>query len=422
MKNVQIPGTPRRSPHPARTDSGLRPTAVRIVAPGRDRRLPLRLLSFVSATALLCGTAAAQNDFTFGRSLLGSAPTGGSAETIDVNRAGLGFAVQAGHYAGNTIGRLDSASLFGLSPYVNIGDGLLFGDSRLLYSNSGGLAWSFGAGYRHYVIEWDTIFGVNSYYDQDDLTNAQFKQWSIGAELISNSWEARGNFYSPFGETSTQTGTRVDAGSAAFVGNNISFTRINTFAEALRGFDAEIGWLMPGRISERLDLRAFGGGYFYEGNGLPGFSGWSGRIQSDLGDRLELGLKVTDDEIFHTNVMFNATVHFGGFHSQEHTQSSSIQRMAEPVRRNLNIVATTSDVALPGQIARKADGTPFTVIHVNSNDTAGPFIGTVEDPLQSLAAGLTTPGADIVFVHAGSVFNTAPENLVVLADDQNLFG
>ena len=85
----------------------------------------------------------------------------------------------------------------------------------------------------------------------------------------------------------------------------ITYSRIDTFAEALKGFDAEAGFLLPGELSERFDLRAFGGGYHYEGTNIPGFSGWSSRLQADIGGWLEVGLKVTDDKLFDTTVSFN---------------------------------------------------------------------------------------------------------------------
>ena len=393
-----------------------------------NRSGPLRPgLAVVSLLALVIMFAsdaamAADEAFTFGRTSIGTAPSGAAGGTIiDSNRNGLGFSARAGHEAGGTVGRNESVSLFGLSPYVNIGNGLLFGDSRLTYANNGGLAWSFGGGYRHYITAWDAVVGGYGYVDRDQITGASFRQWSVGGEILADDWESRFNWYQPTGNTSTQTGTRIDPGSAVFEESRVLFDRINTFAEALQGFDAEVGFRLPGKCSERFDIRAFGGGYQYEGAGLPAFTGFSTRLQADVGDWLELGLKLTDDEVFHTNVTFGAIVHFGGFHSQEHTSRCAMQRLAEPVRRNLNIASAVSDVTVGGEVARAADGTELTIIHVNSNAPAG-GTGTVEMPFNSLATGLAVPGADVVFTHAGSIFDLPPDNLVVLEADQNLFG
>lgn len=385
---------------------------------------PLRAATLVVCISVLPtpfqGAAQAQ-DFSFGRSPVGTVPSGSASGTVvDSNRQGLGLSIRGGHSAGGTVGRNQSASILGVSPYLNIGDGLLFSDSRFTYANDGGLAWSFGGGYRQYITAWDTVVGGYGYFDRDQISGAHFKQWSVGAELISQRWEARANFYQPFGETSEQTASRVDTTSVTFVDQNIQFTPINTFAEALEGYDAEFGFLFPGKFSERVDLRGFGGGYSYEGVGQSRFAGFSARLQADIGEWLELGLKLTDDEVFHTNVTFNAIVHFGSFESQDHTKRSAIQRMAEPVRRNLNIASNISDIRGAAQIALKADGTPFVIAHVDSSAPAG-GTGAVNSPFNQLQIGLSAP-ADIVFTHAGSTFAAAPDNSVALADNQSLFG
>jgi hypothetical protein len=387
-------------------------------------RNPNRWLKKLSQAAalvsLMAGSQTAYSQdggFTFGRT-----PTGSASEVVDSNTNGLGVTFRGGHMAGSTVGREESITHINLMPYVSINDGMLFGDSRLLRANKGDLGWSFGGGYRHYIQDWDVVVGGNGYYDHDGLTGADLQQWSAGAEILAHGWEMRGNYYQTFGDTFSLVGQRIDQNSAAFAGNNITFTRIDTFAEALKGFDAEAGILLPGDIAERFDLRAFGGGYFYEGENIDGFAGWSTRLQADIGRWLELGLKLTDDEVFSTTLSFNAAVYFGGFESQEHTKRSAIQRFRDPVRRNMNVVASTSDTLAPGQIAIDPnDNLPFTVAHVNSNDLIGPFNGTVENPFANLTQGLGA-NTDIVFVHAGSQFNAAPQNVVSLLPSQKLIG
>lgn len=376
-----------------------------------------RAAALISLVAGVQSATAQDEPFTYGRT-----PSGSASEVVDSNRHGLGVLFRGGHMAGDTVGRDDSISHISLAPYVNIDNSFLFGDTRLMRANEGGLAWTFGGGYRHYLEDYDIVLGANSYFDRSELTGAHLNQWGVGAEVMANGWEWRGNVYQTFGDTSSLVGQRVAANSSAFVGENITFTRIDTFASSLEGFDTETGFLLPGSFAERIDLRAFGGGYMYEGEGIDRFGGLSGRLQADIGRWLELGLKVTDDKQFHTTVMFSAAVHFGGFESQEHTKRSAIQRFREPVRRNMHVVALTADVAVGNQLAINPDtGLPFTVAHVNSNDAVGPFAGTVEDPFQLLTAGLAA-AKDITFVHAGSVFNAPPENIVSLAANRKLIG
>lgn len=349
----------------------------------------------------------------------GQQPTGGVTGT---NRSGLGAAIRAGHSAGDTVGRYDSLSHISIAPYISSGNQLLFGDTRLGRANEGNLVWSFGSGYRLFLEDWDVVLGGNGYFDRDHLSGAYLNQWGAGAELLSRDWEWRGNYYRTFGETFSRTGQSVLPGSSAFQGSNLTFTRVDSFVEGLYGFDSEFGVALPGEFAQRFDVRVFGGGYYYEGDQADGFGGWSARLQSDVGGWLELGLKLTDDETFGTNLCFSAVVHAGGFESQEHLQRSAIQRFREPVRRSLNVVSVASNTSNPGQLALNPDnGLPFSVAHVNSNYITGPFLGTVDAPFQSMQQGLAS-GSDIVFTHAGSSFTSGPENSVTLLTGQQLIG
>lgn len=352
-------------------------------------------------------------------------PSGAATGSVmDINRSGLGFQVRGGHVAGGTVGRQQSASHLSMAPYVSFGDGLLFGDTRLTYGNEGGLAWSFGGGYRQYIPAWDAVIGANIYADRDSQTDVHFRGWGAGAEILAHDWEMRGNWYQPTGTRSGLVSSQASPGSAVFSGNNVLFDRIDTVAESLQGWDGEIGWLLPGDVAERFDARIFGGAYYYEGTGIDDFAGWSSRLQTDIGEWLELGLKVTDDEVFNTTVSFTAMVHFGGFRSQDHTKRSGMQRMAEPVRRSLNLPVAVTNVTAASQVAIAPDGTPLTIIHVNSAAPSG-GTGTVTNPFSSLETGLSfvhPDGTDVVFTHAGSTFSDAPDNSVTLNDSQSLFG
>ena len=383
---------------------------------------PNRWLQKLSRAAALVGLLASSanalsqdGDYTFGRT-----PSGSAGESVDYNRDGFGVQFRGGHTAGKTVGRQQSISHINLTPYFNVEDELFFGDSQFVLANEGQLAWALGGGYRHYFSDLDVVGGVNSYFNADQLTGARLQQWGVGAELLANTWEARGNFYQPFASPATLVGQRVDVNSVAFSGQNLTYTRIDSVAAALQGFDAEAGFLLPGEIAQRIDLRMFGGGYHYDGTGVPAFTGWSSRVQADIGRWLELGLKVTDDKLFNTTVSFNAVVHLGGFSSQEHTKRSAIQRFRDPVRRNINVLAALTDTANAGQVATTA-GHVLTIAHVNSN-AAGPlFNGSVNDPFSLMTQGLGA-ATDIVFVHAGSNFNAAPQNVANLAVNQQVIG
>ncbi len=124
------------------------------------RRWLSRLAKLTVASAMLASVCPAwSQDGTsfFSRTPVFGNSSGSASEVIDSNRRGFGMSFRGGHVAGDTVGREDSITYIGLSPYINIEDGLLFGDSRLARGNDGGLVYSFGSGYRHYIPDLDVV-------------------------------------------------------------------------------------------------------------------------------------------------------------------------------------------------------------------------------------------------------------------------
>lgn len=342
-----------------------------------------------------------------------------SGNTVDFNGRGAGIQWRGGHVAGDTVGRQDSVSFIGAMPYTTFGNGLAFGDARLSRVNEGGLAWSFGSGFRYYFSDVDAVFGLSGYFDRDQHTGAHFNQWGIGAELLSHNWEWRGNMYQPFGTRTESVAVDVVPDSTTFVGDQILFDQVETFAAALDGFDTELGFLLPGRFAADHQIRAFGGAYHYEAAAVD-FTGWKARLQGNLFDWLEMNVQVTNDSEFDTNVTFGVAVNLGGY--RENVPSgNSRYRLGEPVRRTYTFSTDTIDVVQSPIVAVNPEtGVPFSITHVSSN--AGLVQdGTVDNPFATIATGQAA-GGDIILVHAGSVFDTAPDNSVLLNPGERILG
>lgn len=347
----------------------------------------------------------------------------GASEVIDVNRRSFGMNFRFGHDAGDTVGRQDSLTHMSLAPYFNTGPALVFADARLGRANKGGLTWAFGTGLRTFVEEWDVVTGANFYHSRDNITGALLQTWGMGVEVLSEDWEVRANYVEPRGTTSVLTNQAIDQASAEYAGNNIIFDRIDTVAEALEKIDVEAGVKLPSGPLENVKLRGFIGAYRFQGETVSQNTGWKTRLQANVGEYLELGGGLNQDSLTETTVFFNAIVSFGGFKSQDYTKNSAIHRLADPVRRDITVSSLRTNVVVPGQVAiDPTDGLPLQVVHVDSDDNVGPFLGTVENPLMSLNTALGVPGADVVFVHAGGLYNAAPDNMAVLANGQDLFG
>ncbi|MFK7821818.1 MAG: inverse autotransporter beta domain-containing protein, partial [Planctomycetaceae bacterium] len=349
----------------------------------------------------------------------GSGPSGSvSGNVVNYDGRGMGVMLRGGHAAGNAIGREESISYISGMPYATFGETMLFGDARLARANRGGLAWSFGAGFRHYFSDVDAVFGLNGYLDNDQLVD-DFQSWGVGAELLADQWEWRGNMYKPFGDSRFQTSVEAADGSVQFSGNQILFDRVRNFATALEGYDTEIGFLLPGRIAQERQIRAFGGGYVYETDARDAV-GWKARLQAQPMEFLELGLQVSNDRLFDTSLVFNVAVQLGGFRENRPSRSARY-RMAEPVRRNISIA--TGDVAVTEEDVPVlgADGAPVTVAHVSSLVGRAVGVGSVDDPFQTIQQGQFA-GSDIVFVHAGSRFDVPGENSVLMTPGQRILG
>lgn len=374
-------------------------------------------LSLAAALNLVVPVAHAQGLFDH------AASSGGASEVINVNRRSFGINFRGGHAAGDTVGRQDSLTHMSLSPYFNTGPALLFADARLGRANKGGLTWSFGTGLRTYVEEWDVVTGANFYHSRDNITGALLQTWGIGVDVLTEDWEVRANYVEPNGVTSRVLSQTIDQSSAEFMGNNIIFSRIDTVAEALEKVDLEGGVKLPSGKFENVDLRGFFGVYRFNGVNVPKTTGWKTRLQAEVGDHLELGVGLNQDTLTETTVSFNAIVSFGGFKAQDYTRNSAIHRLADPVRRDLTVASLRTGLVVPGVVALDpTDGTPLRVIHVDVNDAIGPFDGTVENPFNSLTTGLAVPGSDVVFVHAGGIYNAAPDNMIDIAPGQDVLG
>ena len=82
------------------------------------------------------------------------------------------------------------------------------------------------------------------------------------------------------------------------------------------------------------------------------------------------------------------------------------------------------DVLVPGLVARDpVTNNPLTVYHVSNFMNPGPFLGTVEDPFETIqqAQSQIIP-PDLIFTHAGSVYTGAPDAVVVVNDNEQIFG
>jgi hypothetical protein len=330
---------------------------------------------------------------------------------------GLGVGGRLGHIAFPTFGRNHSLSHVELFPYVMADDEMLFGDFRLFIDNMGRLGGNGGLGFRHWVSAWEAALGGSAWYDADDTTGEFFQQLGYSFEAYTRYLDGRANFYFPIGHDDRDFGVR--AVNPRFVGHQILFDRRQEFGEALKGLDLELGVLLPTEFSARHELRAYGGWYHFPGDHVDDIDGFKVRMEGYVTEAISTQVQVTKDDTFGTNVTLGVAVEFSGGPPPGDVRSAmdlKARLMRRFVERNYNVIVSrgvTFDRNLTA--VNPATGQPYVVQHVNS--TSGGGSGTAGDPFATIAAAQAA-GGDIVFVQAGSVFNTA----VVLNPNERILG
>ncbi len=376
--------------------------------------------------------------------VFGSGGQGGSGSFLTddrfTGRSGEAYGAQfrASAITGPAIGREHPIFPIEMMPYAFLDNNLFFSDIRGFSDTKSKFGGNFGGGYRRYLPSFDRILGVNAYFDYDNLSGATFREVGFGVESLGALYDVRANAYLPTGPSSQQLGLANINGTQVFQGHILLVDQLKTLANALHGFDSEIGIPIPGRVAERHDVRVFGGGYWFEGSSIPSFGGWKTRIQANVIPSVTLNLQVSNDQQFKTNVVFGATWAFGGYRQPPEERKSQYSRMTTPVQRQYNMVVGITTQTLKGvTVTDPTTGNPYFFEHVDSSAT-GPSVGgvigdgSIKNPFQSFvdaqnaisAAGTASSGDDIIFVHANSQYTgqqvNLQQNVRVLGESANV--
>ena len=241
---------------------------------------------------------------------------------------GLALAAQAGTGAASKMatpmaeidpfGRITIGGKFSedlQSGYADIITGLYHTQNSALFVNLRGTfadndqdLFSAGVGYRFLIEDPGIIIGANVYYDQiESRAGNTFQQLGLGLEVLSKWVDARVNYYLPedgnqktgsFSRSSTnrrvsQQFTNGNLFQRSVVDRTVT-GRFNTVEQALEGWNAEIGVLVPW-IDQFCELRVFAGGYSYD-NPLGGeTAGFKARAEARVTEGITLDLEYWED-------------------------------------------------------------------------------------------------------------------------------
>lgn len=332
--------------------------------------------------------------------------------------------------------------LGGMIPFWVGENGMIAPDVRLLMTNHGNIGGNMGLVARYYSPKHDRIFGSAAYLDIDQSENDNtYTQGVFGLETLGQYWDLRGNAYYVPGNQDHLVSTGAPlcvGGDPFFSGNNIVFMgqQAALREQGMSGFDVEFG--MP--LSQSLPwLRAYAGAYYYQADQVPAAMvdapipnttedtpvGFRARLAAWVADDLMLGVNVTTDDVWGTNVNGVVDFRFSGFKPTRYFPNfSTRERMLAPWERNWRIAVQQYGTATNALVTaiNPDTGNPYFVSFIdNSNPNAGD--GTFENPFNSFNQPNGIPNADIILVGRGTSTAANPYvGTVKLFDDQLLLG
>ncbi len=340
----------------------------------------------------------------------------------DSGVGGFGVLGRFGHIAGETIERNQSITYVDMSPYMFAENTYLFGDGRLFLTNQGQMGGSAGLGMRQYFPRNDFILGASGWYDRDDSRNAPFQQLGLSLEFFSQWMDIRSNYYWGIGKTIQDLKTSISPGSAAFSGNQITFSTQTSLATSTDMVDLMFTVPIAGEIAQSMNLEATAGWYqvFTPGLDFKNINGYKLRLDGDFLDRvLHLYTELSVDPYFGTNLVAAADVNYWHhLQSRPRFGASQYNRLAQWVRRNRNVITRSStQINAPQAAINPLTGQPYFVNHVRNllnptlalpNFPAPTGTGALQSPFQYIPEAQASGNSDLIFVHADSVFDNRP--------------
>ncbi len=318
----------------------------------------------------------------------------------------LGTAFRFG-YQTEGYGTQEGIVTLGSMKVVNMEGATFTFDGQATLSDEFGGGYNAGVFYRSLT---DIGFGNDStringvgFWSDGQSTSADnfFSQLGVTLESLGDSYDLRfqGNF--PL-DRIKDSDTRLVANAEPQFRDNFLMSEILRFERdtALTVLDFE----GAKRVMD-LEAWAFLGGYHLTGSGYDA-TGYRAGVRGYAVPDLAVSLQVTDDDIYHTNVMFGITWFVGRTNTTNGPCGTLLDRFREPVQRNAYIATvqqTIDDAITP--FTDVADNEEFFFVHVDS-DAADGGDGTFENPFNDPNdVNNGSSEGDIVLVHAGSVLD-----------------
>lgn len=323
---------------------------------------------------------------------------------------------------------IGDANLF--MPLAQDSDTLFFADIRGMFDSQDAAEGNFGLGLRQMLPSGWNI-GAYGYFDlRRSSYGNTFQQVTLGAEALSEQFDLRANVYLPVGPsevymaggTSTSVGpwvsdAVVSGGTLAIRHQAVQTTTTRYEVEkALAGVDAEVGVRLPVfEPGSGFDLRAFAGGYYFDGSDVDPIAGPRARLELVADDLAGLpGVKLTGGVVYqHDDLRGDQWIAQARLRvplqppSEPRDRGDVMERrMTDAIVRDVDIVSNTAD-------ATRATDETLTTTEAAISDWNGASVTTftqIDGATQTgsdLQAALDTAGTGGVILINGTVSTAA---------------
>ena len=299
---------------------------------------------------------------------------------------------------------------------------LVFLDARGTATWNGGGSGSVGGGLRWYDEFRNRITGISGFWDYDDGNENSYDQAGISFESRGKWLSVFANGYIALGDETNILNTQLTGGLVP--GTPIMAEAVQGIETAYSGFNVEVGGPTP--LLGRYGFESYVGGYHFETSDAEDATGVSFRTDVNLSNDLQLGINVTDDSAFGTQVFGTVVLQLpGGRPKQFFRPRKVVDRILDRVERRYRVTTnrTVRDVQVPVTTlaipAMGATGGPGTAINnvivVDPNATTN-GTGTFDDPFNTFI-GIPNPAPNtLTLVRSGNVqgqYNLAGDSVLV---------
>jgi hypothetical protein len=187
-------------------------------------------------------------------------------------------------------------------------DAFFFLNSRYHWEDNSQFISSTGLGFRKLLPTQEIILGANAFYDSiNSAAGNDFDQLGLGVEVLTHWVDARFNYYLPDNdhyETGRRTSSRSSSSigpeytSGAFISQDIRESNrrqsFRSYEAALEGFNAEVGFLVPG-LDRYAEVRLYAGYYHYDNPFGSDYEGFKARLEARVLPGVVADLEYWDD-------------------------------------------------------------------------------------------------------------------------------